>query len=52
MAGPLPRDFPPWHTCYRFMARWAADVLAGQIRDRLRKRIRRDMGRPRARPPP
>ncbi|GGW72069.1 hypothetical protein GCM10010381_65920 [Streptomyces xantholiticus] len=41
----LPRDFPPWRTCYNFMARWAAAGVVGQIRDQLRKRIRREMGR-------
>lgn len=41
----LPKDFPPWRTCYGFMARWAAAGVVGQIRDQLRKRIRRDMGR-------
>jgi transposase len=41
----LPKDFPPWRTCYGFMARWAAAGVIGQIRDQLRKRIRRDMGR-------
>lgn len=45
----LPRDFPPWRTCYGFMARWAAAGVVGQIRGQLRKRIRREMGRsPRA----
>ena len=41
----LPNDFPPWRTCYGFMARWAAAGVIGQIRDQLRKRIRREMGR-------
>lgn len=41
----LPKDFPPWRTCYGFMARWAAAGVIGQIRDQLRKRIRREMGR-------
>jgi transposase len=41
----LPKDFPPWRTCYGFMARWAAAGIVGQIRDQLRKRIRREMGR-------
>ncbi|MER5577065.1 IS5 family transposase [Streptomyces massasporeus] len=41
----LPKDFPPWRTCYGFMARWAACGVVGQIRDQLRKRIRREMGR-------
>ncbi|MXG30356.1 IS5 family transposase [Streptomyces sp. YIM 132580] len=41
----LPRDFPPWRTCYGFMARWAAAGVVGQIRDQLRKRIRRELGR-------
>ena len=41
----LPSDFPPWRTCYNFMARWAATGIIGQIRDHLRKRIRREMGR-------
>lgn len=41
----LPKDFPPWRTCYNFMARWAAAGVIGQIRDQLRKRVRRDMGR-------
>lgn len=41
----LPKDFPPWRTCYGFMARWAAAGVVGQIRDQLRKRIRREMGR-------
>ncbi|MFE3165342.1 IS5 family transposase [Streptomyces sp. NPDC059224] len=41
----LPRDFPPWRTCYGFMARWAAAGIVGQIRDQLRKRIRREIGR-------
>lgn len=41
----LPKDFPPWRTCYGFMARWAAAGVVGQIRDHLRKRVRRDMGR-------
>jgi transposase len=31
----LPRDFPPWRTCYGFMARWAAAGIVGQIRDQL-----------------
>ncbi|MGC0422717.1 transposase [Embleya sp. AB8] len=38
-------DFPPWRTCYNFMARWAAAGVVGQIRDQLRKRVRRGMGR-------
>lgn len=38
-------DFPPWRTCYGFMARWATAGVVGQIRDQLRKRIRREMGR-------
>lgn len=42
---PLPKDFPPWRTCYGFMARWAAAGVVGQIRDQLRKRIRREMGK-------
>ncbi|GAA2268325.1 hypothetical protein GCM10010145_48620 [Streptomyces ruber] len=29
----LPTDFPPWRTCYGFMARWAAAGIIGQIRD-------------------
>ncbi|MEU9256638.1 IS5 family transposase [Streptomyces sp. NPDC048270] len=41
----LPRDYPPWRTCYNAMARWAAAGVIGQIRDHLRKRVRRDMGR-------
>lgn len=41
----LPKDFPPWRTCYGFMARWAARGVIGQIRDQLRKRVRREMGR-------
>lgn len=41
----LPKDFPPWRTCYGFMARWAAAGVVGQIRDQLRKRIRREMGK-------
>jgi transposase len=41
----LPNDFPPWRTCYGFMARWAACGVVGQIRDQFRKRIRREMGR-------
>lgn len=41
----LPNDFPPWRTCYGFLARWTAAGVVGQIRDQLRKRIRRQMGR-------
>ncbi|GGW87797.1 hypothetical protein GCM10010320_81460 [Streptomyces caelestis] len=41
----LPKDFPPWRTCYGFMARWAAAGVVGQIRDQFRKRIRREMGK-------
>lgn len=41
----LPKDFPPWRTCYGFMARWATAGIVGQIRDGLRKRVRREMGR-------
>lgn len=45
----LPRDFPPWRTCYGFMARWAAAGVVGQIRDQLRRAVRQQMGRaPRA----
>ncbi|MFE1409068.1 IS5 family transposase [Streptomyces sp. NPDC058770] len=41
----LPKNFPPWRTCYGFMARWAACGVVGQIRDQLRRRVRREMGR-------
>lgn len=41
----LPKGFPPWRTCYGFMARWAACGATGQIRDQLRKRIRRETGK-------
>lgn len=41
----MPKDFPPWRTCYGFMARWAAAGVIGQFRDQLRKRIRREMGK-------
>lgn len=45
----LPADFPPRHTVWGFMARWAAAGIIGQIRDHLTGRIRRDLGKgPRA----
>jgi putative transposase len=43
----LPKDYPPWSTCYDYFRKWRQAGVWQQVNDALRARVRRKAGRKR-----
>ncbi|MBV8457552.1 MAG: IS5 family transposase [Acetobacteraceae bacterium] len=41
----MPKDLPPWSTCYDYFRKWRDDGTWARINDRLRAQVRRRSGR-------
>src|SRR5262249_60441635 len=44
----LPKDYPPWSTCYDYFRKWRRAGVWQRVNDALRARVRREAGRKRA----
>ena len=44
----LPKDYPPWSTCYDFFRKWRIDGTWQRVNDALREQVRRKAGRKRS----
>ena len=44
----MPKDLPPWSTCYDYFYKWRNDGTWSRINDALRTRIRHKAGRPKS----
>src|SRR5262249_57177400 len=41
----MPKDFPPWSTCYDYFRKWRNDGTWQRLNDTLRDQVRRKAGR-------
>jgi transposase len=41
----LPHDFPPWETCYGYLAKWQKDGVFAQLTGVLRRLLRQQEGK-------
>src|SRR5512144_2442045 len=41
----MPKDLPPWSTCYDYFSKWRNDGTWQRVHDTLRDRVRRRAGR-------